>query len=107
MDNTFNPFIIPKMEGYIISQVFKRGKAWSARIQWADDDGKRCSKSQSAFPTKALANEWVIEQKAQLNKGVQIDKEISFVDYYEQWFNTYKKEKLADITINRYVYGRL
>ncbi|MBB1063594.1 tyrosine-type recombinase/integrase [Limosilactobacillus fastidiosus] len=87
-----------------MSQVFKRGKAWSARIQWTDDDGKRCSKSQSAFPTKALANKWVIEQKAKLNKGVQIDKEISLVDYYEQWFNTYKKEKLADITINRYVY---
>ncbi|MBU9695706.1 site-specific integrase [Limosilactobacillus portuensis] len=87
-----------------MAQFVKRGKTWSARIQWTDDDGKRYSKSKSGFSTKLLAKQWAVDQESKLNKGVQIAKEISLVDYYNNWVNTYKKDKLSAITLDRYKY---
>lgn len=92
------------MEGYIMATYFKRGKTWSTKVRWYDSDGKRHSKSKSGFSTKLLAKQWAVEQESKLNKGVQIAKEISLVDYYNNWVNTYKKDKLSEITLDRYKY---
>lgn len=85
-----------------MATYFKRGKNWSTKIRWYDDNGKRHSKSKSGFPTKTLAKQWAIDQQDKLNKGIQISKEISFVDYFNKWVRTYKQDKLASITLNRY-----
>lgn len=87
-----------------MATYFKRGKTWSTKVRWYDSDGKRHSKSQSGFSTKLLAKQWAIDQESKLNKGVQIAKEISLVDYYNNWVNTYKKDKLSAITLDRYKY---
>ena len=78
-----------------MATYFKRGKTWSTKVRWYDDDGKRHSKSKSGFSTKLLAKQWAVDQESKLNKGVQIAKEISLVDYYNNWVNTYKKDKLS------------
>lgn len=87
-----------------MATYFKRGKNWSTKVRWYDGDGQRHSKSKSGFSTKLLAKQWAVDQESKLNKGVQIAKEISLVDYYNNWVNTYKKDKLSTITLDRYKY---
>lgn len=80
----------------------KYGK-WQARINWVDAFGKRHFKSKNGFATKRLAQAWVVDNESQLNKGVNLDKDISFVDYYNHWVDTYKRPKIAQYTLNRYL----
>lgn len=87
-----------------MATYFKRGKSWSTKVRWYDSDGKRHSKSKSGFATKSLAKEWAIDQENKLNMGIKISKEISFADYYNTWVETYKENKVSDITLNRYTY---
>ena len=89
-----------------MTQVYKRNKKWTGRLQWTDNEGKRQTKSQGGFPTKVLAEDWVVEQKAKLNKGIDIKRTIGFVEYYDQWTETYKKPKVAAITYKRYEFTR-
>lgn len=80
----------------------KRGNGWQARISWYSGDGQRHNKSKAGFPTKLLAKQWATEQEAKLNQGVNIGKEITLVDYYDQWVKTYKEPKVAPITMHLY-----
>ena len=47
-----------------MASIIKRYGKWQARISWYDSEGKRQTKSQGGFPTKVLAKEWSVEQKA-------------------------------------------
>ncbi|GGI64209.1 tyrosine-type recombinase/integrase [Limosilactobacillus caviae] len=85
-----------------MAQIFKRSNHWSARIRWYDSDGKRHSKSQDGFTTKALAKQWALEKQMALNNGLDISKTISLTDYYWEWVKTYKEPKLSSKTLNRY-----
>lgn len=87
-----------------MATYFKRSSKWSAKVRWLDNEGKRHSKSKSGFATKVLAKQWATEMESELNKGVEIGKEISLIDYYDNWVKTYKENKLADITLDRYQY---
>lgn len=89
-----------------MASIIKRYGKWQARISWYDSEGKRQTKSQGGFPTKVLAKNWAVEQKAKLNKGINIKKTIKFIDYYDQWIETYKKPKVAEITYKRYEFTR-
>ena len=84
-----------------MANFMKRGKKWQARISWYEN-GKRKTKAKAGFSTKIEAKKWAVENEAQLNKGIAISKEISFSDYYDQWVKTYKENKIANITLNRY-----
>lgn len=85
-----------------MAQYVKRGKGWQARIQWRDSFGKRHTKSKAGFATKTLARKWAIENESELNKGVKVDKEISFYDYFCHWVETYKEPKVSRISMVRY-----
>lgn len=87
-----------------MAQFYKRGKGWTARIQWTDDQGKRHTKSHSGFRTKLLAQQWASESQVQLDHGVAIDRDVALTDYYHQWITTYKQDKVTTITYNRYLY---
>lgn len=87
-----------------MAQFYKRGKGWTARMQWTDDKGKRHTKSKSAFRTKALAQRWASENQVQLNNGIAIDHDVALCDYFHRWITTYKKDKVATITYKRYLY---
>lgn len=87
-----------------MAQFYKRGRGWTARIQWTDDKGKRHTKSKSAFRTKLLAQKWASENQVQLDNGVAIDRDVALCDYYHQWMTIYKKDKVAVVTYNRYLY---
>lgn len=83
----------------------KRGKSWQARVSWYED-GKRKYKTKSGFSTKALAKKWSIEAERKLSLGINIEKKISLIEYYDHWVETYKKPKVAPITYKRYEFTR-
>lgn len=85
-----------------MASIVKRGKKWQARISWYDDENKRHFKTKSNFPTKKLAQIWAADNENKLNKGIDIEKSVVFTDYYDQWVETYKSPKVADVTLARY-----
>ena len=85
-----------------MASIVKRGKKWQARISWYDDENKRHLKTKSNFPTKKLAQIWAADNENKLNKGIDIEKSVVFTDYYDQWVETYKSPKVADVTLARY-----
>ena len=85
-----------------MAQYTKRGHKWQARIFWHDSQGKRRTKSKSGFRTKALAKKWGSINESQLRKGVAIDKDIPFAEYFEQWVKTYKKTVVSDKSMVTY-----
>lgn len=76
--------------------------SWQARVRWTDTSGKRHSKSRNGFKTKALARQWGTDLETKVNQGIDIKKDISFLNYYNQWVMTYKEPKLSSKTLNRY-----
>lgn len=82
------------------SYLKKYGK-WQARITWRTD-GVRHTKSKNGFATKKAAQIWAIAEQERLHEGITINKDCSFCEYYNQWIQTYKKGKTADITFHRY-----
>lgn len=76
--------------------------SWQARVRWTDTSGKRHSKSKNGFKTKALARQWGTDLETKVNQGIDIKKDISFLNYYNQWVMTYKEPKLSSKTLNRY-----
>lgn len=85
-----------------MAQYTKRGTKWQARIQWRGSQGNRHTKSKLGFATKSQAKQWAVEQESALNKGIEINKSIRLVDYYDHWVNTYKRPKLSFKTLERY-----
>lgn len=91
-----------------MAQFVKRGKGWQTRIQWRDGDQRR-TKSKGGFTSKRLAQKWALKNETKLSEGVKIDKQISLSDYYQHWYETYKKPKISRVskvfyhTIGRYI----
>lgn len=85
-----------------MAQFIKRGTGWQARIFWRDNQQKRHTKSQAGFKTKVQAKQWAVDAESELSKGVDIAKDISLHDYYDQWVKTYKEPKISDKTLSRY-----
>lgn len=80
----------------------KRSGKWQARIRWTDKSGKKHSRSKSGFPTKLLAKQWVANKESELFKGVKIDSNITFPQYFEDWLKKYKQPKISPASYERY-----
>lgn len=80
----------------------KHGKGWQVRVSWYDDDGKRHYTSKAGFKTKMDAKAYALELEQKKQDKTIATKSISLVDYYKEWFETYKKDKVAPITADRY-----
>lgn len=90
------------MRGKIRMPVRKRGKLWSARINWRDKDGKLRQIEKGGFKTKVEAERFVTEQQYLHNKGVDIDNNPIFADYFHKWWTTFKKPHIRHETQKRY-----
>lgn len=73
----------------------KRGNKWQARITWRDDLGKLRQKSKLGFETKQQAKQWAIEQEKKHIDGQLTDNDPAFANYFDEWFSTYKKDKIS------------
>lgn len=75
---------------------------WQARISWYDDDGKRHYKTKAGFSTKPEAKRWARTIEEQKDNGTISTKNISFAAYFKEWFEIYKKNKIAIVTARLY-----
>lgn len=73
----------------------KRGQKWQARVSWRDSLGKLHQKSKLGFLTKTQARQWAVEQEKKHLDGQLTENDPAFADYFEEWFETYKKDKLS------------
>lgn len=80
----------------------KVNQRWQARISWYDDQGKRHYKSKNGFATKAEAKRYAAKAESKKYDGTINDKEISYVRYYQEWYQTYKANKISDKTAGLY-----
>lgn len=78
-----------------MANYMKRGNKWQARISWRDDLGKLRQKSKLGFSTKQQAKQWAVEQEKKLIDGQLTDEDPAFTDYFDEWFRTYKKDKIS------------
>lgn len=75
----------------------KENKTWYARVSYKAD-GKYKTKSKYEFQTKKEAQIWENSIKVQLDSGIDIGIDPLFIDFFLNWFKTYKEQKVADAT---------
>jgi len=84
-------------------EIYKRGKTWTYRIRYIDDDGNRKSLSKSGFKTKTEAHTNGLEIELKYKQvGLSNNENITFYDYYQDWIKAYKLGKLDRTTESRY-----
>lgn len=82
--------------------VRKRGKSWSARINWRDANGQLHQMEKGGFKTKVEAEQYSVEQQYLHTKGVDIESNPVFADYFHEWWTTFKKPHIRHETQKRY-----
>lgn len=82
--------------------IKKTKTGYTARVYYKES-GKRTSLSKT-FIKKRLAQDWENEMMAniQVYGSPNNDSELKFVDYFWEWFETYRKETSAPATVDRY-----
>ena len=89
--------------GYLMSYVRKASKGFYGYASYYDKDGKRHAKSAGCFKLKREATAAAVALENKLNVINQSLKDISLADYYDRWYEVYKKNSsLSDITKSRY-----
>ncbi|MDN6194358.1 MAG: site-specific integrase [Alkalibacterium sp.] len=69
----------------------KRGKTWQYRVTYMDHNGERQEISKAGFRTKTEAKVAADKIEHELNSGINVQKgDMLFIDYYEEWIETYK-----------------
>ncbi|MBD5430984.1 MAG: site-specific integrase [Lactobacillus sp.] len=82
--------------------VYKRGGTWYARIYWRDALKNRHSKSKGGFKTKKEANDWYANERSKHIKGLKIDKNPVFAEYFWEFYQTFKEPHVRFATKKTY-----
>lgn len=86
-----------------MARLVKRGKKWQYEISYKKPDGSFTKMRKSGFATKGEASAAAAEMELNLLGGYQpIDKDKSLYDYFKEWSELYKKNKVSDVTYSRY-----
>ncbi len=75
---------------------------WIAIASWYDGNGKRHTKSKGSFPTKQAAKQYAAKLDVQKYDGSITDNDPTFKEYFDNWFETYKKGSVSLATEKRY-----
>ncbi|WP_242363610.1 tyrosine-type recombinase/integrase [Limosilactobacillus antri] len=78
-----------------MASFMKRGSKWQARVTWRDELGKLHQKSKLGFLTKQQARQWAVEQEQKRIDGQLTDNDPVFAEYFKDWFETYKADKIS------------
>lgn len=74
----------------------KLTSGWQYRVSYKDPiTGDYKQKTKNGFQTKKEAQLHAHEEKQKLEQGIGFDKDISFVDFFQQWYETFKKDKFT------------
>lgn len=86
-----------------MASIYKLNKSWAARLSY-QENGKRKRLNKAGFSTKSAARAWATTQEAELQKhgGNHLSKQ-SIIGYYQEWFDTFKKPRVAPATQRRYM----
>ena len=87
-----------------MANFMKRGNKWQARITWRDSDGKLHQKSRLGFLTKQQARQWAVKMQKEQLDGTDVEKDPTFEEYFSDWFTTYKKSVISDVTARHYYF---
>lgn len=82
--------------------ISKRGDTWQYTIKYKDKDGHQKRKSKGGFTIKRAAVEAAQEIEYQIKNGNFSENDVSLIDYYQKWLDTYKIGKHARVTEVRY-----
>ena len=85
-----------------MASYMKRGKKWQARISWRDNFGKLHQKSKLGFMTKQEAKQWAVEQEKKHIDGQLTENDPIWADYFNDWYETFKKNKISLSTARLY-----
>lgn len=86
-----------------MAEIKKKGKVWTYRIWYRDEDGKRRSINKSGFRTRPDAIEAASKLETERNHGAKLDKsKIPFASYYKWWIDDTKIGNFSRGTENRY-----
>lgn len=85
-----------------MASIRKHGKSWQYTISKRDETGKLIRKSKSGFAKKVDAIEAAVELEKKLNAGLNLFDDITLIDYYQNWLDTYKIGKHTRVTEARY-----
>lgn len=85
-----------------MAQIIKRGPSYMVRITWRDVDGKQHKKSKSGFKTKAEARKAAAEMEMNKYAGQAVVGDPTFAGYFEDWYQTYKANKVSHSTSKAY-----
>ncbi|WP_347131095.1 site-specific integrase [Streptococcus thermophilus] len=81
----------------------KRSNGWEYRINYYDSTGKRKPKTKGGFRTKSEAIKAAAEMELKLQDNINIDEDITFLNYFKQWGEVYKRPNVSELTFNLYV----
>lgn len=85
-----------------MARLVKRGKKWQYEISYKKPDGSFTKMRKSGFATKGEASAAAAEMELNLLGGYKpIDKDRSLYDYFKEWSELYKKNKVSDVTYSR------
>ena len=87
-----------------MAYLTKRGKKWQARISWRDAEGKLHQKSKGGFDTKQQARQYAVKLEKDRLDGVNVERDPTFADYFDDWFKTYKKARITTVTARNYTW---
>lgn len=92
------------MKGLIkLASVVKRNKTWQVRVSYKDQNGQHKVAIKGGFTTKKEANIFAAIAEVKKSSGELIVPEPQlFSDFFEDWFNTYKRQNVRDRTIATY-----
>lgn len=85
-----------------MASIRKRGKKWEFTVSYKDQNGQLKRKTKSGFDKKADALEAALELEKKLDEGLGFSDNVTLVDYYQKWLDTYKIGKHTRVTEVRY-----
>lgn len=82
--------------------ITKRGSSWQYTVKYKDENGIERRIPKSGFPSRKKAEAAARKIEQQLDEGVAVNMDPTFIDYYNDWLKTYKLGKHSKITEQRY-----
>ena len=80
----------------------KLKSGWKVTISQRDENGKLRQTSKQGFATKLEARRYAATIEKDIDGVKKAKQDVLFLDYYDQWVDTYKRPKVQAITMNKY-----
>lgn len=87
-----------------MASITKRGNSWRVRVGHLDNTGTRRYRTKS-FKTKKEASVWAAESEVEVTQQSGVfdnNPDLTFYDYFNVWYDTYKDQAIRRSTKRRY-----